>query len=70
VQSRASWPLTITSAVICLIGMALPFTPAAAWFGFAPLPGLYWPFLGVVLVAYMALTQFVKSRMIRRFGVL
>ena len=69
-QSRASLPLTVTSTAICLAGMVLPFSPIAAWFGFVPLPGIYWLFLAAVLVIYMGLTQFVKSRMIRRFGVL
>ncbi|MDE2257722.1 MAG: magnesium-translocating P-type ATPase [Xanthomonadaceae bacterium] len=70
VESRASLPLTVTSTAICLAGMVLPFSPIATWFGFVPLPGIYWLFLAVVLVIYMGLTQFVKSRMIRRFGVL
>jgi len=39
-------------------------------FGFTPLPALYWLFLGLILAAYMALTQFVKVRLIRRFGML
>jgi Mg2+-importing ATPase len=69
-QSHASLPLTITGVVICLVGIALPFLPMGAWFGFVPLPGIYWAFLAVILVAYMALTQFVKTRLIRRFGLL
>ncbi|HST28047.1 MAG TPA: magnesium-translocating P-type ATPase [Rudaea sp.] len=69
-QSRASLPLTITGVAICLIGMILPFSPMASWFGFVPLPGIYWLFLAAVIVAYMGLTQFVKTLMIRRFGVL
>jgi P-type Mg2+ transporter len=70
VQSNASLPLTITGVVICAIGVALPFLPIGAWFGFVPLPAVYWAFLVVILVAYMALTQFVKTRLIRRFGLL
>jgi Mg2+-importing ATPase len=66
----ASLPLTITGAVICLVGMLLPFLPIGAWFGFVPLPWLYWLALAAILVAYMALTQFVKTRVIRRFGLL
>ncbi|MGE5168321.1 MAG: magnesium-translocating P-type ATPase, partial [Deltaproteobacteria bacterium] len=69
-QSRASLPLTVTGAAICLIGMILPFSPVASWFGFVPLPGIYWLFLAAVIAAYMGLTQFVKTLMIRRFGVL
>src|SRR5262249_19278555 len=65
VQSHASLPLTITGVVICLVGVLLPFSPAGGWFGFVPLPGVYWLFLGVILAAYMALTQFVKARLIR-----
>jgi len=70
VQSVASWPLTITGVVICLVGVALPFLPIGGWFGFVPLPGTYWLFLIVILGAYMALTQTVKAWMIRRFGLL
>ena len=70
VQSNASLPLTITGLVICAIGVALPFLPISGWFGFVPLPGIYWVFLTVILIAYMALTQFVKTRLIRRFGLL
>jgi Mg2+-importing ATPase len=70
VQSSASLPLTITGVVICLVGIALPFLPIGAWFGFVPLPGIYWLFLAVILVAYLTLTQFVKARLIRRFGLL
>jgi Mg2+-importing ATPase len=62
--------LTITSIVICGVGVLLTFSPVAAWFGFVALPGLYWPFLVAILSCYLLLTQFVKSRMIRRFGVL
>jgi len=70
VESVASLPLTITGVVICLIGVLLPFLPIGAWFGFVPLPGLYWLALAAILLAYLGLTQFVKARVIRRFGLL
>jgi Mg2+-importing ATPase len=69
-QSNASLPLTITGLVICAIGVVLPFLSIGAWFGFVPLPPVYWVFLVVILIAYMALTQFVKTKLIRRFGLL
>lgn len=69
-ESRASLALTITTLAICLIGAVLPYSPLAVKFGFTPLPALYWLFLGLILAAYMALTQFVKVRLIRRFGML
>jgi len=70
VHSQASLPLTITGVVICLIGVALPFLPVGAWFGFVPLPPLYWVFLVPILGGYLALAQLVKTRVVRRFGVL
>jgi Mg2+-importing ATPase len=70
VESHASLPLTITGVAICLIGVVLPFLPIGAWFGFVPLPGQYWLYLALILVCYMALTQFVKVQLIRRFGLL
>jgi Mg2+-importing ATPase len=70
VESWASLPLTITGVVICLIGVLLPFLPIGAWFGFVPLPGVYWLALAVILLAYLALTQLIKARVIRYFGLL
>ncbi len=69
-ESRASLPLTLTGLAICAAGALLPYSPLAAKFGFAPLPGMYWLYLVVILGTYMLLTQFVKARLIRRFGML
>src|SRR5215813_11500922 len=66
VQSRASWQLTLTTVVIMLVGAYLPYSPLAAALGFVPLPGLYWPLLGVTLVCYVGLTQVVKTWLIRK----
>jgi len=70
VGSRASLPMTITGLVICAVGAVLPYSPLAAKFGFVPLPGLYWLYLSAIIGAYLLLTQFVKARLIRRFGLL
>jgi P-type Mg2+ transporter len=70
VESRASLPLTLTGLVICLAGALLPYSPLAGKFGFVSLPSVYWLYLAAILGAYMALTQFVKVRLIRRFGLL
>src|SRR5207245_409298 len=37
-QSLASWPLTVTSAIIMVLGMWLPFSPVGPALGFTPLP--------------------------------
>ncbi|MBS0582737.1 MAG: magnesium-translocating P-type ATPase [Proteobacteria bacterium] len=69
-QSRASLPLTVAGVVICLVGILLTALPLGAWFGFSPLPAVWWPILAAILVAYLALTQVVKTWMVRRFGLL
>ena len=65
-QSRASWPLTVTTVIIMCIGMWLPFSPMAAPLGFVPLPPLYWPLLVLTLVCYMGLTQVIKMWLFRK----
>ena len=65
-QSRASWPLIVTTAVIMMVGMWLPFSPVAAALGFKPLPSLYWPLVALTLVCYVFLTQGVKVWLLRK----
>ena len=65
-QSRASWPLTITTAIIMAIGAWLPASPIGPWLGFTPLPLLYWPLLFLTLFCYVVLTQGVKMWLIRK----
>jgi len=65
-QSRASWPLMVTTAIIMAIGVWLPASPIGPWLGFTPLPLLYWPLLGLTLFCYVLLTQGVKMWLIRK----
>jgi Mg2+-importing ATPase len=44
-QSRASWPLTLTTLAIMAFGAWLPYSPLASSLGLVHLPGLYWPIL-------------------------
>jgi Mg2+-importing ATPase len=69
-QSWASLPLTVSGVVICIVGILLTALPIGTWFGFVPLPGIFWALLCVILVCYMGFTQVVKAWMIRRFGLL
>ncbi|HXJ24039.1 MAG TPA: magnesium-translocating P-type ATPase [Polyangia bacterium] len=66
VQSRAAWPLTLTSLAIMAFGVWLPFSPLASTLGFTLLPPLYWPLLALTLGCYVLLTQAVKSWLLRR----
>jgi Mg2+-importing ATPase len=65
-QSRASGPLIAMTAVIMAVGVLIPFTAVGSYLGFTMLPPLYWPLLGLTLLAYMLLTQGVKTWLIRR----
>jgi Mg2+-importing ATPase len=60
-QSRASVPLMATTAAIMLFGLWLPESPLAPALGLTRLPGLYWPLLAPTLLAYVVLTQLVKT---------
>jgi Mg2+-importing ATPase len=64
-QSRASWPLIATTAVIMTIGVLLPTSLLGPYLGFTALPPLYWPLLVLTLFCYMLLTQGVKTWLIR-----
>lgn len=67
-QSRAAMPLLMMTGVIMAVGIFLPMGPLAHYFKLQALPSLYFVFLPVILLAYMALTQAVKGVYIRRFG--
>jgi Mg2+-importing ATPase len=66
IQSCASWPLIVTSGVIMMIGIAIPYTTFGQYLGFSPLPWLYWPLLALTLVCYAVLTQSIKSWLYRQ----
>ena len=65
-SSRPSLPLAVTTVLVVLIGVVLPFTPLAATLGFVPLPGGFFVFLGGVTLTYLVLVEVVKRRLMRR----
>jgi Mg2+-importing ATPase len=68
IQSRASWPLILTSLIIVTAGAWLTVSPLADTLGFVPLPPLYWLYLAIMMLGYAILTQVVKTWFICRFG--
>ena len=66
IQSRASWPLIITSLAIMAFGGWLPYSPLAGPLGLVQLPRLYWPILLWTLLCYMCLTQVVKVWLLKK----
>ena len=67
-QSRASLPLVITSIVICVVGVWLPYSPFSHALGFTPLPPLYWAYLTAIMLGYLTLAHLMKTWFIRRYG--
>jgi Mg2+-importing ATPase len=68
IESRASWPLIVSSLIIVAVGAWLTASPLADALGFVQLPPLYWLLLAIMLVCYVILTQVVKTWFVRRFG--
>jgi Mg2+-importing ATPase len=66
IQSRASWPLAVMSAIVVAIGIGLSISPLGRYLGFTPLPLQYWPLLAVTVVGYAILTHSVKIWMLRK----
>jgi Mg2+-importing ATPase len=68
IQSKPSKALLVTSLIIVAVGAALPFSPLAGVLGFVALPPTFWLFLVGMMVAYILLTQVVKTWFYKRFG--
>ena len=66
VQSRASRSVIAVGLLVVAVGIGLPFSPVGHYLGFSPLPALYWPILIATLVAYLVVTQTVKTWLLRR----
>jgi P-type Mg2+ transporter len=60
---RPSLPLAITTVLVVLIGMSLPFSPIAAQLGFIALPAAYFAFLALATGTYLVLVEVVKRRL-------
>jgi len=64
-RSRPSIALTATTVAVVLVALVLPYTPFAATLGFVPLPALYFVFLLMATVTYLAFVEIVKRRLMR-----
>ncbi|HLK54969.1 MAG TPA: magnesium-translocating P-type ATPase, partial [Chthonomonadaceae bacterium] len=67
-KSRPSVPLAITTTLIVLIGILLPYSPLAHTLGFTPLPPGFFVFLFLVIGTYLLLVEGVKQLLARRMA--
>jgi Mg2+-importing ATPase len=68
IQSRASWPLIISSVIIVAAGVWLTVSPLAGTLGFVTLPPSFWLYLAGLMVGYVILTQLVKTWFYHRYN--
>ena len=54
-------------ATCAAVGALLPFTPLAPWFGFTPLPPLFFGVLVLMIVSYLGLVEIAKRWFYRRY---
>jgi len=59
-KSRPSIPLAITTVLIVIIGVLLPYSPLAGLLGFTTLPGPFFAFLAISTATYLLLVQLAK----------
>ena len=67
-RSRPSRALTVTTLAIVVIGVALPATPLASLLGFTRPPIRFFALLAGAVVAYLALVEVAKQRLVRRLS--
>jgi len=65
-RSRPSLPLTITTLMVVVVGIVLPFTPLNLVLGFTPLPPKYFLFLLGMTMTYLMLVEIIKRRLMQR----
>lgn len=68
IQSKPSLPLFITTISICLLGSILPYTIIGTSMQMIALPSIYWWGIFIILILYFALTQLIKTFLIKRFN--
>ena len=67
-QSMPSWPLLFMTIAVCIVGLWLPYSAAAHALGMVPLPLSYLAVMPLIMIGYIAQTQWAKSHLTRRFG--
>ncbi|WP_298674425.1 magnesium-translocating P-type ATPase [uncultured Sphingomonas sp.] len=67
-QSIAALPVLVMTALICTLGVFIPFSAFGTMVGLQPLPWNYFPWLVAILLGYCVVAQSMKAFYIRRFG--
>ena len=68
IHSRASTPVTLLSFAGIAALTVIPFTALGSAIGLAPLPPVYFAWLALTILLYMALATLFKKIFVRRYG--
>ncbi|MDE2368438.1 MAG: magnesium-translocating P-type ATPase [Burkholderiales bacterium] len=68
IQSTAAWPVLGMTAAVMAAGIYFAQGPWSYYFKMTPLPATYFAYLAAILVAYVVLTQAMKTFYTRRYG--
>lgn len=67
-QSSASLPMILTTLIVMITGIILPYSPLAPYFGLVPLPNVYWLFIISFLLLYFVMAHCIKILFFKKFG--
>ena len=67
-QSRPSKYLVLTSVVIVVIALILPYTSLAPALGLVQPPAIFYLYLVLIVLVYMGLVQLVKMWFVKKYG--
>jgi len=67
IQSHASLPVTLLTFSGIILLTVIPFTPLGTYFGLVSLPGIYFGYLALTIIGYLALDIVVKKIYIHKF---
>nr|WP_228414944.1 magnesium-translocating P-type ATPase [Vagococcus penaei] len=68
IQSNPSFILATVTTLGIAIGTVLPFTDFGENLGLVDLPGEYWAWLAVTIIAYLVLVMIVKKIYVKKYG--
>jgi P-type Mg2+ transporter len=63
-RSRPSTPLAVTTVLMVIAGILIPYSPVAGMLGFTSLPGPFFLFLALSTVTYLVLVQLGKRMLL------
>lgn len=67
-RSRPSLALTITTILVVVVSIAIPFTQIGSVLGFMPLPTAFFLFLAGAVGTYLLLVELVKRKLMRKLA--